>query len=146
MIAALITVLLMQIPIPTFVPMQSPTPIPTSTPIVVEEDVDLRTGDIYNNLATAEGNLREAPENIVTGWLPDQTGYQLFSYVKWMVSPQIGDEVFGPFGGLVPRLGIIIGIQIVLAVIYFIIFLTRLIIRFIQWIIVNILRFIPFMG
>lgn len=125
----------------------SPTPRPTSTSLSIEVTVDLPTDYIYDSLATVEGHLREAPENIApAGWLPNQTGYQLFSYTKWMLSGQVGEELLGPFGPFVGRLEAILVIQIVMAAIYFIIFIARFVVRFVQWIITNILKFIPFFG
>lgn len=147
MIIALLTVVLLQIPIPTFEPMQSPTPIPTVTPINVDEEVDLRSSDIYNSLATAEGALREAPENLTTaGYLPDETGYQLFSYMKWAFGSSTAEEIAGPFAVFINRLSVIMGMYILLGIIYFIIFIARFIIRFIQWVITTILKFVPFFG
>ena len=131
----------------SFEQISSPTPIPSATPILLQGTADIPTGPIYDGLATVEGNLRNAPDQIApAGWLPNQTGYQLFSYVKWVLSPSIGQELIGPFGPLVINLATIIGIEIVMAGIYFTLFVVRFVMHFVQWIIRWILKFIPFFG
>jgi hypothetical protein len=131
----------------SFEQISSPTPIPSATPILMQGTADIPTGPIYDGLATVEGNLQNAPDQVApAGWLPNETGYQLFSYIKWTFSSSVGDELAGPFGPLLGRLAAIIGIEIILAGIYFIFFVVRLVLRFVQWILTLILKFIPFFG
>lgn len=137
-----------------FEPVRSPTPIPTSEPIdlVATHGADLPFNDAINYLATANANVEDAPEDLTNpgvAVLPQENGNQIFSYAKWLISPTAANEVFGPFGTLAVHLGAAIALVIFLAIVYFLIFVISLLIRFVIWIIKRILdaiEAIPFIG
>lgn len=133
-------------PIMGFDQVLSPTPIPSGTPITIGAEVEIPSGPIYNGLATVENSLSSAPENISSYYVPNQQGAQLFSYLKWMFSGSIGDEIIGPFGPFIGRIAAMVGIEIALAGVYFAIFISRFVLQFVQWIITLVLKFVPFLG
>lgn len=133
-------------PIIAFDPVASPTVLASVTPVPPLATMDLQTGPVYNSLATVEGSLRNAPENISPYYVPNQQGAQLFSYMKWVLGSSIGDELVGPFGPFIGRISAMIGIEIALAGVYFIIFVSRFVLQFVQWIVTLVLKFVPFLG
>lgn len=149
MIAKLIVVILLQITPMPFVPIPSPTPIPTATPLPVEDTVELPTSGLLDYLATANANLSSAPADLRKGngaILPGTDGSDLFGYSKWLLSPNTANEIFGPFGLPVSHVGVAVTLVITLALVYFLIYIAVLIIRFIVWLVTIFLKFIPFMG
>lgn len=135
-------------PTVAFSAIRSPTPVPTSTPFALEGSAELPTGAIYNYLATAEGNLAQAPDDLDAGLaiLPHLPAGEVFGYAKWVLGTGTTSELFGPLAPVVNHLAIEILIVIVLASIYVIIFIARFVIRFVSWIITNILKLVPFFG
>jgi len=149
MIVALIIGVVLQVPVPTFVPLASPTPVATSAPVDLGGTLEVPQGDMYNYLATANANLESAPENLTNpgvAVLPNQNGSQLFAYAKWITSAGAADEVFGPFGPIVTHIGAAVILIIFLAIVYFIIFLVTLIIRFVGWLITKVTQVVPGLG
>ncbi|MBI5671278.1 MAG: hypothetical protein HZC41_25050 [Chloroflexi bacterium] len=149
MIKALLFALLLQLPPVPFPPIESPTPIPTSTPVLQDYTVELPTTDLINYLATAESNLSNAPtdlRNPAGPILPNTNGSQVFGYSKWLMSPATANEIFGPFGLVVSHVAAAVTLVIILALVYFLIYVAVLIVRFVVWIISTILKVVPFVG
>lgn len=148
MISLLLVVLLQLTPIP-FEPIPSPTPIPTSTPIPVTTP-QLPTENLINGLATAENNLNQVPENLTNPsgqpLLPANNGATVFSYARWLFSAPVGRELFGPFALIFDSIAAVLTVLIVLALIYVAIQVAVLLVRFIVWIVTNVLKLIPFFG
>lgn len=146
MIVALVAAVFFSLPVPTFPPIPSPTPIPTSAPIQLQATVDVPTNHMYDFLATAEGNLQSAPEDISNPGvpiLPNQDGSQIFGYAKWLLSSSTAEELFGPFGTPVLHISAMISLVIFLAIIYFIVFLVSYILRFVIRIVQAVLELLP---
>lgn len=128
--------------------MSSPTPIPTATQWELQATAQLPTGPIYDYLATTESNLAAAPAQIDSGLavLPHLPAGEAFGYAKWLIGTGTTSEVFGPFAIIVQHVTAELFIIVALATIYLIIFLARFVLRFINWLITNILKIIPFFG
>jgi hypothetical protein len=145
MILAVVTAVLFFLPIPTFPPVPSPTPIPTSTPVQMQATLELPTDHIYNFLATAEGNLQSAPDDISNPGVPllsNEDGSQVFGYAKWLLSSSTPAELFGPFGTPVLHIAAVISLVIFLAIIYFIVFVVAYILRFVISVVKTVLELI----
>lgn len=144
MIAALFLALLLQLPpVPTFEPIASPTLIPTSTPFDMGATPELPTDHIYNGLATTESNLQSLPADLTNPQgvpiVPAERGGQLFGYVKWIVTGQAPEEVFGPFGLWAIHISILVFLVVFLVIVYLIItvalFIFRQIVRLVKLVI-----------
>jgi hypothetical protein len=132
--------------LPSFGSIPSPTPVATSNPVVIEATIEIQSGPIYNYLATVEHNLSAAPADITNPGLPvvpSETGIQLFGYIKWLISSGTGDQLLGPFGSMTPHFAAYITLVVFLATIYFLVFVVRFLLRFVVWVITQILKLIP---
>lgn len=125
---------------------QTPTPTPTPTPTQ-----GLDKSDAYKFLATAAANLNSLPDDPSkqsgVQLIPSDNGAQIFGYVKWLISGASMDELLGrtlsPIG---VRFGLLLIVQFVLTVIYFVANFIAILLRVANWIIRFILQFIPFFG
>lgn len=94
---------------------QQPPPAPTLP--AREVPIPLPTQQMYEQMATANAILADAPvdlsrpENVPI--LPDENGRQMFGYIKWILSPAATDEWAGPFAPIFQHIGI--GIALVFA-------------------------------
>ncbi len=149
MIAVIIISVLLQLPVPTLIPLASPTPMATLEPVNLGGTLEVPEGEMYNYLATANANLESAPDDLTNpgvAVLPDETGSQIFRYAKWITSAGAADEVFGPLSPFVTHAGAAVFLAIFLAIVYFLIFLATLIIRFVSWLITKITQVVPGLG
>lgn len=129
-----------------FQPIPSPTPVPSSTPVMLPTVFGPLDG-VYNYLATAEYQLQQAPTDLLHNGslpvLPDETGGPIFGYIKWVFSGAIADDVFGPMAPIVIHASALFALALFLAGVYFIVFVFRLIIRFVVWVVERLLSLIP---
>jgi hypothetical protein len=77
----------------------SPTPLASSTPrATIDPDMSGLMG-VYNQLATAAANVNALPSDIAAPngqpLLTNDDGRQLFAYAKWVMSPNILQELAG---------------------------------------------------
>lgn len=126
----------------SFEAIPSPTPVPSASAPTFAATLDLPTGPIYGFLATADANLSQAPADITSNGglpvLPNQNGYQLFAYIKWLISPSSAAEIAGPFSDLIIHFAAFIGLSIFMSTVYVFIFIARILLRFVVWIITKI--------
>lgn len=126
-------------PVPQFDPIPSPTPIPTADAPAMAPTLDLPTLPLYNFLATADYNLSSAPSDITHNGalpvLPNENGYTLFAYIKWILSPSSADEILWEFSPLIVHFAVYVGLVIFIAGAYVFIFLARIFLRFVIWVI-----------
>lgn len=108
--------------------------------------------DIYRVMATAAYNVNALPEQIKNSGPAgkDISGstsgaVQIFGYVKWVLSPNTAQELLGkafsPFG---INVFVIFLVITSLTAIYFLVNLIVIIIKFVAWIINQLLKLIPF--
>lgn len=134
------------LPLPALTPIPSPTPIPTATPMNLVGTAQVPTDQIYNYLATAQANVAQAPEDLRNPGVPvvpAEDGSEIFGYVKWITSTNVGAEVFGPFGVIPSHIGALILLMVVLVSVYLLVYLIGFILRFVNWLIGKILDIIP---
>lgn len=139
-------VLQQDLPLPALTPIPSPTPIATATPMNLQGTVNAPTDLVYNYLATTESSLNEVPTDLRNPGMPvvpAEDGSELFGYIKWITSANIGDEVFGPFGVIPAHIGALLLMMIVLVSVYLIVHFIGYILRFVNWLIGKILDIIP---
>ncbi len=107
-----------------------PTPTPSATPLQVPFQ------ELNQALATANSGVNQAPADLSAPGgvplLPSADGRQIFGYVKWLISAQAAEDVFGPFAPIFIHLGIYLGMVFPLIGVY----LTILIVSYIAgWIV-----------
>ena len=146
---AILFVLVMQ-QVPTLPWLPSPTPIPTWTPEPTPVS-QFEASDLYVNLQTAVANVNALPENASAPGgvplLPGDSSSNIFSYAKWLLSGTGSRETLGEtLSPIATHLMIAITVTIVLATIYFVTNLIVTIVKFVVWIVQQILRFVPFIG
>jgi hypothetical protein len=135
-----------QLPIPTFEPLASPTPIPTLEALQIEVTVEVPHSYIYNGLATVEAGLAQAPADLTNPGLPVLPGTQggeLFGYIKWIFATNIAYEVFGRFGDIVVHLAARLTLIMFLTGIALLITLVTFVLRFVVWIVYKIRAIFP---
>jgi len=143
-----VTLIAPEMPNVAFPLVLSPTPIASATPLVMPT-AHLPTGDLINYLATAERNLANAPADISNpgvAVLPNEDGWELWGYAKWLISPATADELFGPFGSMLKVIGAAITLVVVIGLVYFLVFIAVRLLRFVVWIVRTALQFVPFLG
>lgn len=131
---------------PIFPEIASPTPIATATPLNLMGTAQVPSDQIYNYLATAQANVVQAPEDLRNPGVPvvpAEDGSEIFGYVKWITSANVGAEVFGPFGVIPSHIGALILLLVVLVSVYLLVYLIGFILRFVNWLISRILDIIP---
>lgn len=114
-------------------------------------DSDMKS-DIYRVMATAAYNVNQMPEEIkksgpsgkdISG--STSGAAQLFGYAKWVMSPNTAQELLGksfaPFG---INVFVIFVLITSLTAIYFLVNLIVIVIKFVAWIINQLLKLIPF--
>jgi hypothetical protein len=132
-------------------------PEPIERDIVNIPEVDIISPDevphseIYNYLATAVANVNSLPDDLTsnngTSLVPNETGTQLMSYAKWMFSDRSARELLG--NTLAPigiNLYILLTLIVFLSIAWATIRIALLIYRFVQYIVREILRLLPFVG
>lgn len=102
-------------------------PQPTPVPVIVE------AGNLWTGLADANNTLNSLGPGSVGSGVPNETGRQLFGYVKWLVSPSSADELAGPFAPLISHTGVFIALLFALILVYAIVWAVIWILRFIYW-------------
>jgi hypothetical protein len=114
-------------------------------------DADMKS-DIYRVMATAAYNVNKMPEEIkksgpagkdISG--STSGAVQLFGYAKWVMSPNTAQELMGkslaPFG---INVFVIFLLITSLTAIYFLVNLIVIVIKFVAWVINQLLKLIPF--
>jgi hypothetical protein len=129
--------------VPIFAPIASPTPVASATPFDLNLDFDLPTGDLYDQLATAAANINSLPQDMDNAPLPDEDGEELFGYIKWLLSSSTAEELFGPLGVILIHIGIALSLVLFGVAIYFALFVARLVIRFVVWLIKTLWDLLP---
>lgn len=134
---------------PAFPSIQTPTPIPTYTPIPIAEEETYNVDELGGFVSTLEANIDELPTDLTRDQnnlsvLPDDTRYTaLFSYAKWLLSPNSINEVFGAFSGF----GFVFLAMVTLAVlaisIFTLVYTVVILWRGLLWATDIILRIIP---
>jgi len=88
---------------------------------------------IWTSLDDANNTLNGLGPGSVGSGVPNETGRQLFGYVKWLVSPSSADELAGPFAPLISHTGVFIALLFALILVYAIVWAVIWILRFIYW-------------
>lgn len=146
MILALVISFFFQFPPVTFEPIPSLTPVPSATPIGIDVTATLPIGTMIDYIATVQAQVDSVPEdvtNLGAPILPADDGGKIYAYTKWLVSPNIGDELFGPFGGFSLRLRNAISIVLAFAVIYGLLFFIIYLLRFVIYVVKLIRKLLP---
>lgn len=134
----MIIIRVLMLPIPTFEPIASPTPIATYAPPTGVPTPEVLVGEVYSIMATVERSLRDLPRDLRNPGLPlvsSQDGFVLFSYAKWLTATSTSDELFSPyFAGLARRFPVLVYMAIIFGGINFILFVAQFLIRIVVWV------------
>jgi len=112
---------------------------------------DVPHSEIYNYLSTSVAHVNSLPDDLTTNsgtsLIPSESGTQLMAYAKWLFSPQSARELLGetlaPVGIFLFSLLTLI---VFMAIAWVAIRIATLIFRFVQYLIREILRVLPFVG
>lgn len=140
---------------PDFPSIDMPEPIERDIVDIPEVDIispdEVPHSEVYNYLATAVANVNSLPDDLTsnngTSLIPNETGTQFMSYAKWMFSDTSARELLG--NTLAPigiNLYILLTLIVFLAIAWATIRIALLIYRFVQYIVREILRLLPFVG
>lgn len=136
------------LPIPTFQPLASPTPIPTYAPPTAMPTPEVFVGEVYNILATAERSLRDLPRDLRNPGLPlvsTQDGFVLFSYIKWLTATSTSDEIFSSyFAGFARRFPALIYMAVIFGGINLLLFIVQFLVRAVVWVLHTLKAVSPF--
>jgi hypothetical protein len=105
----LVFVFVFLIAAPTLAQTATPTPGPTPTLIIPSVPIDNAVHDANQGIATLDAPI-DSPDG--RPLVPDENGAALFGYIKWLVSPPVGDELAGPFGPFMAMAGILLTMEI----------------------------------
>jgi len=116
---------------------------PTSTPI------NLPIDPVNEMLATADGSLQGLPDDLSrpggsTSIIPPDQGSLVYGYAKWLLSPNIANEVFGPFSGFVEHASIYVGMMLAMGGVYAAVYAIMYAIRWAEWLFNTILKILIF--
>ena len=106
---------------------------PTPTP------VDIPSQPMLEALATQNAALYSLPP---VPELPANRSGEILAYAKWLTSPQTAQEIFDLFAPIFTALGVLIGVEVTLNVIYVAIWIIAQVVRWVIWLIKTILQVI----
>lgn len=108
----------------------------TSTPTPV---IPIYTGPMFEGLEDSNEIFDDLDADITAPGgvplLPDPNYEQLFSFVKWLLSPSAADELVGPFAPLIVHMGVFVSLLIITGGIYALIYMAVYVLRIVAWLI-----------
>lgn len=125
---------------PGWTPSPTPGPSPTEVPYVFTPDplrptwIPIDAGGLYESLGQANQMLQGVQGGLSSSLLPLANIQPIFSYAKWLISPNSAEEIMGPFAPLVIHTGVFIGLLIATGGIYVVVYAAVYLIKFVVWI------------